>query len=199
MAKDKDPKQANPWYIEEKEGLAGEVGDIKRARPKDAGRPAEQGGKYKLDPDVNREMYSLDVEKRLSEGKSKSYDTNQTKPTLHDPEKFANLLKADSPSIKKITGSDIGSLKTSAKKSDAYDVRMKQAVSNLLNSVGSTLGGMFSKEDKQKRAQCKMYGHKPPEGGWQGLPICEDCGEQIKSREDLRKSTVIQPNEDMKP
>jgi len=89
--------------------------------------------------------------------------------------------------VQRLTGSQIKSLRTGSIKSRQTSFCLIRGTLDILARIASNLAGMFAPPVKPQ-AKCKL-GHTPPKTWGQGYPQCVNCGEEIRSREDLRGSS----------
>jgi hypothetical protein len=196
MAGDDDKKYyRNPEYTNE--GLLQDMaGKKRRSGPQDRQTP----GEFDLDP-VKGEPVNLELEQRLLSHEA-AEDDQSRKRTLHDPRKFEELMKErmaqiQQPDVQKITNQEMDALRSSGARSNSSDVVAKQKMNAFLQNVSTTLGGLFSSQKKQ--TMCENYGHIAP-AHWRGdFPKCTECGKQIMSQSELRKSSASQKTADIKP
>lgn len=189
---DKSKYYRNPDYTNE--GLKDEMNGRRRTNAPEQRRT----GEFDLDP-VKSEPAALELERRLAE----AAENTEKKRTFMDPQNFSQLMKDrlakhQTAEVQKLTNPQIGSLKTAAVKSDSDAVRAKRGINAFVQNITSAFGGLFQTREK-KVPMCENYGHIAP-AQWSGaFPNCVECGKQIKSQSELRKSSATQKNVDVKP
>lgn len=181
------------------EGLAREIQDRKRAP---VSPDKKLPGEFDLDPGAG-ESVKMDVEQRLEAARRAEEEPPDKKRTLHDPKKFEELLleragTSGSQPVQKITDTQIEALKQTSHKKESPAVRLMQLFSTTVNHLGAAFVGLFCKP--KMKTQCDLYGHLAPSAGWAGdFPKCTECGHEITSQDQLRKSSASQKAQDIKP
>lgn len=89
----------------------------------------------------------------------------------------------------RITRTNLLALRTAQMKEDS----VRKMVGILLNEIRTAFFGLFAVRQAKTNSMCKYYGHVIHGNTWQGyLPKCGDCGCEISSPDQLRKSSPVQ-------
>ncbi len=67
----------------------------------------------------------------------------------------------------------------------------RRLIASLLQALSSTFSSLFAVPEKKTNSMCKYYGHVIRNNRWEGaLPKCADCGCEISTPDQLRKSNT---------
>jgi hypothetical protein len=109
-------------------------------------------------------------------------------------QQFRQIVEESQPEqveVEKMTAEEVESIRQTHGRANTNLVAQQRKVAGFLGWLTSAVEGLFAKKDK-RTTQCELYGHTLPWGSnWNGPhPKCLDCGAEITSAEQLRKSSV---------
>ncbi len=93
-------------------------------------------------------------------------------------------------SSRRITREEVVMLRSTSSMKKTITHMMAEAVHNCCRDIQTLLNSPVKKSELNN-SMCKYYGHVI-QGAWQGhLPKCADCGSEISSPDQLRKSSPM--------
>src|SRR5262249_55664280 len=121
--------------------------------------------------------------------------THQARQSVRstDPDALRSLLhpsRGASTSVRRITGTEIKTLKVTQRKENNIAVAFIRTLSGFFGSLLHGTGALFAGSTKRS-TQCDIYGHKRETGSWsEQYPTCIHCNIKITPPDMLRTATA---------
>jgi len=99
--------------------------------------------------------------------------------------KISSRSNRNNVGSQRITRSNLLSLRAA----DLKENKGRRLVESVLRAISNAFSGLFIVRQGKTNSMCKYYGHVIRNNRWEGyLPKCDDCGCEIATPDQLRKS-----------